>query len=117
MRNAFESCQKDDICQQSPFDPFLGKIQKGLQLQLRSRMHKEAPPQMSEQRARPAPQISSGTLMTLDTDTSKELWVFDLDAPSAIGGTSIGNGMLPICMGLGGQVPNACGYIVAFGAA
>lgn len=61
------------------------------------------------------PQISSGILMALDADTGKELWEFNIGAPGAIGGPSIGNGMLLIGTGTGGQVPNNGGYIVAFG--
>lgn len=40
------------------------------------------------------PQISSGILMALDSDTGKELWEFNVGAQVAIGGPSIGNGML-----------------------
>ncbi|MGA9099011.1 MAG: PQQ-binding-like beta-propeller repeat protein [Methanotrichaceae archaeon] len=60
------------------------------------------------------PQISSGILMALDADTGKELWEFNVGAQVAIGGPSIGNGMLLVPTG-GGQTTNAGGYIVAFG--
>ena len=59
------------------------------------------------------PQISSGILMALDADTGKELWEFNVGAQVAIGGPSIGNGMLLVPTG-GGQTTNAGGYIVAF---
>ncbi|MFB3764575.1 MAG: PQQ-binding-like beta-propeller repeat protein [Methanotrichaceae archaeon] len=62
-----------------------------------------------------SPQISTGILMALDADTGKELWEFNVGAPVGIGGPSIGNGMLLVPTGSGGQVTNAGGYIVAFG--
>ena len=40
------------------------------------------------------PQIPSGILLALDTDTGKTLWEFNMGAPVGIGGPSIGNGLL-----------------------
>ena len=60
------------------------------------------------------PQISTGILMALDADTGKELWEFNVGAPVAIGGPSIGNGVLLVPTG-DIQTTNAGGYIVAFG--
>jgi alcohol dehydrogenase (cytochrome c) len=60
------------------------------------------------------PLIPSGILMALDADTGKTLWQFNVGAQVAIGGPSIGNGMLLVPTG-GIQTPNKGGYIVAFG--
>jgi outer membrane protein assembly factor BamB len=53
-------------------------------------------------------------MMALDADTGKTLWQFNVGAPIAIGGPSIGNGMLLVPTG-GIQTPNKGGYVVAFG--
>ncbi len=60
------------------------------------------------------PQIPSGILMALDADTGSELWEFNVAASVAIGGPSIGNGVLLVPTG-DVQTTNAGGYIVAFG--
>jgi alcohol dehydrogenase (cytochrome c) len=60
------------------------------------------------------PLISSGILMALDADTGKELWEFNVGAPVAIGGPSIGNGVLLVPTG-DIEVPNKGGYLIAFG--
>ena len=60
------------------------------------------------------PLIPSGIMMALDADTGKTLWQFNVGAPIAIGGPSIGNGMLLVPTG-GIQTPNKGGYVVAFG--
>lgn len=61
-----------------------------------------------------SPLISSGILMALDAETGKTLWQFNVGSMVAIGGPSIGNGMLLVPTG-GGQNNNAGGYIIAFG--
>ena len=62
------------------------------------------------------PQIPSGIMMALDSDTGKVLWEFNVGAPVGIGGASIGNGMLLVPTGSPAEVrSNPGGYIVAFG--
>jgi alcohol dehydrogenase (cytochrome c) len=58
--------------------------------------------------------MSSGILLALDKDTGKTLWQANLGAPVGIGGPSIGQGLLVVPTG-NIQVPNAGGYVVAFG--
>jgi outer membrane protein assembly factor BamB len=54
--------------------------------------------------------------MALDKNTGQKLWEFYVGAPVAIGGPSIGQGILLVPTGAPNEVPvNKGGYIVAFG--
>lgn len=63
-----------------------------------------------------SPLLPSGIIMALDKDTGQKLWEFNVGAPVAIGGPSIGQGLLLVPTGAPNEVPvNKGGFIVAFG--
>jgi outer membrane protein assembly factor BamB len=59
----------------------------------------------------------SGIIFTLDKDTGKKLWEFNVGAPIGAGGPSIGHGMLFVTTGAPASagIANRGGDVIAFG--